>query len=383
MKLLDKILVPVKINEISDKQLHVAIELAKQFGSTIMLLHVLPLEAKKDPVKALITDYVNNDFEKVLDNIIQHGVSAQKMIRYGNMVDQILSAADEENVNLIVIPNDFGLDDIEYSVDYLAEKLIRKSEKPVWVVKANSQTVPQKLLCSIDYSDASKRALNNAIKVARTFKAELDIITVFEPLEESYTMRYKVDYSEENNKLELENKNKFEEFMAQFNFTDVDYKTFIVRGKPHKEIIRHIENHKIDVLFMGATGKTFIERLLLGSVTELVIREMPSSLVITKSENILNLKIDADISGIEKHFTNAGRLIETGYYEEAIEQLKVCLKINDLYVPAINVLAKLYAKLGQDELAENYNHKADEILRRLWDKKIELEIRKNLNLPSD
>ena len=134
---------------------------------------------------------------------------------------------------------------------------------------------------------------------------------------------------------------------------------------------------------MGATGKNFLERLLLGSVTELVIREMPSSMVITKSENILNLKIDADISGIEKHFTNAGKLIEAGYYEEAIEQLNICLKINDLYVPAINVLAELYAKIGQDELAETYHHKADDILRRLWDKKIELEIRKNLNLLSD
>jgi hypothetical protein len=36
--------------------------------------------------------------------------------------------------------------------------------------------------------------------------------------------------------------------------------------------------------------------------------------------------------------------------------------------------------MGENELAENYTHKLDEILKRLWDKKVEFEIRKHYKL---
>ena len=101
-------------------------------------------------------------------------------------------------------------------------------------------------------------------------------------------------------------------------------------------------------------------------------------MVITKTENILNLKIDKDISDLEKILSNAKHLEETGFYEDAIVQLNMALKINDLHLPAIYSLVRLFTKTNNLEQADSYNKKADEILRRLWNKKIELEIRKGL-----
>lgn len=123
-----------------------------------------------------------------------------------------------------------------------------------------------------------------------------------------------------------------------------------------------------------------MQRILLGSVTEKVVRDLPSSMVITKTENILNLKIDADISEIEKHMSNAEKLAETGFFDEAVEQYKTALQINDLHIPALTALASLYDKIGEKESAELFYRKIDEILGRLWDRKIEFEIRKSLKL---
>ena len=380
MKLLEKILVPVRINEISAEQLNVAIQLANKFHSQVILLHVLPNEAKKDSINSLIMKYVDNDFKKLLDNLKKKGIHAEKRISYGNMFDQVISTAETENVNLILIVNDMEHIDDNYKIDIVAEKLIRKSQKPVWVVKSGSNTIPDKILCPVDFSDASERALNNAIKISRTFQTKLFVITVFEPLEKNYSMRYNIDYKKENEELENETKKKFEDFIKKFNFTDVDYSTKLIRGKTHEKIIAFATKKNIDLIFMGATGKSLIQRVLLGSVTEMVLRELPGSMVITKSENILNLKIDFEISEIEKHFTNAMKLEKTGYYKEAIDQLKICLQINDLHIPALNALIKLYNKIGEKELSENYNKRLEEILNRLWDKKIELEIRKNYSL---
>ncbi len=380
MKLLEKILVPVRINETSTEQLKVAIQLANKFHSQIILQHILPVEAKKDSINSLIIKYVERDFERVMGHLSEMGIHAKKRISYGNMFDQIITLAEEENVNLILIENELEQTDGNIKIDVVAEKLIRKSEKPIWVVSSNSNPVPAKILCPVDFSDASERALNNAIKISRTFQSELFVISIFEPLEENSSIRYDIDFNKENTTLQKESEKKFKDFIAKFNFTDVDIKTELLQGKTHEKIKEFVKINNIDLIFMGATGKSLLQRVLLGSVTERVIRELPASMVITKSENILNLKMDFEISEIEKHFNNAMKLEKSGYYQEAIDQLKICLHINDLHIPALNALIQLYNKIGKEELANNYSKKLEEILRRLWDKQIEFEIRKNYRL---
>jgi len=380
MKLLEKILVPVSIKETSAEQLNVTIQLAKKFHSKVILLHVLPAEAKKDSISSLIIKYLDNDFKRLLADLNKQGVHAEKRIAYGNMLDQIISTGETENVNLILIGNEIRYSDDNYKVGVMAEKLIRKSQKPVWIVKSGSNAIPDKILCPVDFSEASERALNNAIKISRTFQSRLYVISIFEPLEENPSMRYNINYMKEDEKLENEANRKFEEFIKKFNFTDVDYHTELIRGKIHEKIIEFAKSNDMDMIFLGATGKSLLRRVLLGSVTEMVIRELPASMVITKSENILNLKIDFEISEIEKHFNNAAKLEKSGYYTEAIDQLKICIQINDLHIPALNALIKLYNKIGEKEMSEIYSKRLEAIISRLWDKKLELEIRKNYRL---
>jgi two-component SAPR family response regulator len=71
-------------------------------------------------------------------------------------------------------------------------------------------------------------------------------------------------------------------------------------------------------------------------------------------------------------------LEDSGYYEEAIHQLKLSIQKNDLHIPSLNALARIYDKIGDATNSEIYRQKIDAILRRLWDKKIEFEIRKQL-----
>ncbi|WP_430810468.1 MULTISPECIES: universal stress protein [unclassified Carboxylicivirga] len=380
MKLLDKILVPIQVSEPANNQLTLAMELAKKFGSRLLLLHVLPTEARSQKVKEILSRYVDKDFEKVITEVKEQHLEAEKHIAYGNIFEQIISAAERESANLILIPNNFHIVENHQTIDYLAEKLIRKSEKPVWVVQEATQGTPKTILCPVDYSEASRRALINAIKIARIFQSKLYVVNVFEPLDELYSIRYSVDYEEENKELERENSDSFAAFLETFSFVDVEYECLILRGKPHQKIIDFATEKKVDVLFMGATGKTFFQRLLLGSVTELVIRDLPCSVVVTKSENILNLKMEKDISDIERLLANAKKLEAAGFYDDSIEQLKTCLTVNDLHLPAIYSLVQLYRKTGNEEMAVTYQQKADEIVKRLWDKNVELEIRKGLKL---
>jgi nucleotide-binding universal stress UspA family protein len=46
-------------------------------------------------------------------------------------------------------------------------------------------------------------------------------------------------------------------------------------GTPHREILAYVEEHDADLVVLGTRGQTGLERYLLGSVTERVLRSSP------------------------------------------------------------------------------------------------------------
>ena len=380
MKLVEKILVPVQIENISNDQLDIAAAIAKRFNSSIIILCVLPLEAKSEKINKILESYVKEELKKIAAYIDIDKNKIHQLIEYGNSFEKIISISETENVNIIIHVNQHDDAGDGEKIDNLSEKLIRKSIKPAMIVKPGKNIPPKKILCPVDYSESSERALNNAIKIARVFNSKLYIINVFEPLQESFSTRLNIDYNKENKKRESENKEKFNQFLKNFNLSDLDHQVVSLSGKPDTVITDFARTNSIDIIFIGSTGKTYVQRLMLGSTTENVLRVLPASMIVTKAENLLELKIDSDITTLEKHFDQAIQLEKLGNYEEAVEQLKICLHINDLHVPVLNRLSKLYLKLGENKLSQNYEKKANEILRRLWDRKIELEIRRGLKI---
>jgi universal stress protein A len=53
-------------------------------------------------------------------------------------------------------------------------------------------------------------------------------------------------------------------------------------GTPFYEIIRFAKEKDIDLIVMGTHGRTGLERLLMGSVAEKVMRESPCSVLVVK-----------------------------------------------------------------------------------------------------
>jgi two-component SAPR family response regulator len=116
--------------------------------------------------------------------------------------------------------------------------------------------------------------------------------------------------------------------------------------------------------------------MMIGSVTEKVIREVPCTFITTKTQDVIQLQLENRIKDIESHYHIAVQLMKDGFYRESIAEFETCLKINDMHVPAIHGIAKVYDKLENQEMAEKHRMLAREVLRRIWDSKIEDEIRK-------
>jgi len=379
MKFIEKVLLPVDIDKDVQKQLSTAQFLSDNFNTEIIFLYVSPIEGEKESIRPLIEKFVTNEFE-ALRGQLSNNVKVDFRIEYGNTFERILYVAEKEKVNAIVVLQEDSKQNEKIETSITIEKLVRKCQRPVWIVKSSSDIPAKKILCPIDCSDASKRALNNAVKIARKIGAKIFLLNIYQPLEENFSPRLSIDFEKENKKLLKENKERLQKFLDDINFVDVDFKVVELVGVPENMIVTFAYDHHIDLIFMGTTGKGYFERMLMGSVSEKVMQKLPCSLITTKSENILNLKLSSDITQIEKIYRGAQELEKTGYFDEAIEEYKKCINVSDMHIPALSALYQLYGRLGDNENAEFFKLKLDEILRKLWDRKIEFEIRKYYKL---
>ncbi|MFC7135378.1 MULTISPECIES: universal stress protein [Salinibaculum] len=60
--------------------------------------------------------------------------------------------------------------------------------------------------------------------------------------------------------------------------------TELVEGYPHEEILEYIREHGIDMVVMGTHGRTGIDRIILGSVAERVVRRSPVPVLTVREE---------------------------------------------------------------------------------------------------
>jgi len=374
MKLLKNILVAIDFNKSSENVLKNSIKFAKTFKSKITLIHILPDDIDNEKVSLLLKKAATAQLKELNDRIISESITTgNPIIEYGNYCDEIVNASDKINTNLIIVGAGEKLKEDTFQLGTTAEKIIRKSNKPVFVVKNNQTLDIKSIICPVDFSKESKRALNNAIIIARLFDVKLVILSVYSPFRQIFT---KLDPVEINEQRKSDLIKEFNKFLEEFNLIDVNYIKEIKGGEPAEEILKAIKNYESDLLIMGTTGKSGISKILMGSVTEKVIREVLCSFITLKNEDAIVLELESKIQDIEYHYTLAQTLFEKGFFEESINQFNICLDINFIHIPSLKGLVSVYKKLGDIDNEKNYQEMTKKVLDQISNMKIEQEIRK-------
>jgi nucleotide-binding universal stress UspA family protein len=61
--------------------------------------------------------------------------------------------------------------------------------------------------------------------------------------------------------------------------------TGIVEGNPHEEILDYVTDHGIDMVIMGTHGRTGLDRVVMGSVAERVVRRSSVPVLTVRGED--------------------------------------------------------------------------------------------------
>lgn len=146
----------------------------------------------------------------------------------------------------------------------------------------------ENILVPTDCSELSQEAAKYAIEFAQQYKASLTIllVTPTEPL--AVLNDYGYFSPELHQKLVEESTKRAEAELANFwdsiATTNVEVKLVNAKGDPFTEIIRYAKEHEIDLIIMGTHGHTGIKHVLMGSVTEKVVRYSPHPVLTVKQK---------------------------------------------------------------------------------------------------
>lgn len=126
------------------------------------------------------------------------------------------------------------------------------------------------VLVPTDGSDAVQEAIDEAIDLAALSDATLHALSVVDVDDYALVPDAEVVTIEET--LETTADRAVEDVRERGEAADLAVRTAVRRGTPHEEILAYAADHDIDLIVMGTHGRSNLDRVLLGSVTEKVVR---------------------------------------------------------------------------------------------------------------
>lgn len=353
MKILETILLVVDDHAPSDDIVKMASQVANRTRSKIILLSVVP--TAKQETRAM------DELKTVARQLNKTGVGQTEcQVCTGTPYDAIIRVAALCDANVIMVSSQQKHEPVHHGLSVTAGRLLRESIKPVWLHKNKSSKNIEIILCPIDFSAASERALHNAIHLTRTFSAELIVIHVSEPhtgLSKGSGMAN--PYLEDHHLDAIDS--VFDKFLSKFDLHDVEWRKALRQGSPHNEILALADHTKCDLLVMGTVGHSRLWRILIGSVAERVIRKTPCSVIALRAENAIRVHLDQVMENLEDKYKQANELLEQGFAQEALGLYQLTVGENPLFAPGWMGMAKAHERLGHADESRECHAKSEDV----------------------
>ncbi|MCU0733903.1 MAG: universal stress protein [Methylotetracoccus sp.] len=297
MKSLQRILVATDFSGYANRAVKRAAMLAHRHQCTLDLLQVvswLPLET----LKRLVDDYsletgqqlvnsVGARMKTLADLLTSHyGITVDHCVSLGRPHLEINARARDHNADLVVL----GAHGEHFLQDQLlgttTARVLRTGNHPVLIVKAEDPAPYRKVLVSVDFSAASRRALTAALCIEP--RAAVRVLHAVEvPFEGS--LKEAGVPEELIHRLHSESVQKasqqLDDFLEKSAGSEAGRITPIVEyGYPPKVILEQSWLLRPDLIAVGKHGQAETDVALLGSVTKHVIYEAERDVLVVASE---------------------------------------------------------------------------------------------------
>jgi len=287
---LGKLLLSTDGSEFSEGAVREAVKLAKIGSSRLFAMSVIETNPEFEVLAPQLIEKeekaTRERLEKIKSMAAKEGVECEIIARHTESPFQaIIEEAEKNQVDMIIMGRRGRTGLRRLLMGSVTAKVIGHSPCNVLVIPRLAEIRYQKILVATDGSKYSVAAASEAIGIAKRCGAELFIISVV-PSETASA--FDIVHSEMQH--EMIAKKEFQD--GEKNVNDlldiarqegVNVERHIIQGRPYEVIVEKAREKGVDLIVMGSHGRTGMERLLMGSVTERVVGNADCSVLIVKT----------------------------------------------------------------------------------------------------
>ncbi|HEX9581241.1 MAG TPA: universal stress protein [Gemmatimonadales bacterium] len=262
----------------------VGVRIAEAAGAPCWLVHGSRLTFDPPATAEFLTDVllvVDRQIElarRGVADALRGAVPAQDIaaldVRLGRPAGVIVEAAHERKAGLIVVGGKHHSALARWTGGSTALHLVRSTDTPLLVVGPHTGAF-RRILLAVDLSHALRPTFETALSLARLFDAQVRVVHVVEPLpalaELPVTLSDEAFFADSEEQLQR----ALEPLLEQ-----VAVPSAVLRGPAAPTVAGEAAAWKADLVVVGSHGKGWMHRLLVGSVTEQLLNQLPTSLLV-------------------------------------------------------------------------------------------------------
>lgn len=283
---LKSILCPIDFSDFSSAAYQYALSLADYYKAKLIALHTV--ELWKYPFAdyaAQEADFANfsramkeGGQQQLLEFLKKHlvnGIQPEIVVRQGSASDCILSFAEQENMEGIVMGTHGRRGFDRLVLGSTTDRVLRRASCPVLVVSNPFQnlmaTAPDgrhrlsRILYCTDFSHNSERAREYALSLAAEYGAELTMLHVAKDASDPATAAAIV----------AERTAGLDTLISEDERQSLNVRKVVRFGKPYEQIAQHAAETQATLIILTARGGDAVDRAVFGSTTYRVIQLGP------------------------------------------------------------------------------------------------------------
>lgn len=272
---MDRILVATDFSTRSDRALRRATLIARRVGAALSLVHVVDAD---QPERLIASD--RDAALSLLADTAQtlrgdDGIASDPLVEVDDVHNGILTAADKVGADLIILgPHRSRLRDV--FIGTTVERVVRRSRRPLLVAVQPPSAPYERTLLALDFDEASRSAGRAALAMGIFEHTEVIIMHAFDAPAEGM-MRRAFDTAEAiDDYVAVERRDaveRLQRLVAELGLPPSDRRVVTITGSPARSILESARGEDSHLIVLGTNQRKGFERLLIGSVTEDVIRD--------------------------------------------------------------------------------------------------------------
>lgn len=279
----DTILVPTDGSDHARRAAEHAALLAGALDATVHVVSVVDLDDAAGPFSAGGLD--DHDIDRLTASgrstaeetaaALGERVTVETDVLTGRPSDAILDYVEDHGVDLVCMGTHGRRGLSRYLTGSVAERVLRRAPVPVMTVRASEGRAAgayDEILVPTDGSDRAEAAVAHALAIGEQFDSRIHAVSVVNvgDLATGSEMGLPEHLLEE---LKSAADSATEAVVRRAEGAGLDAVSTTSVGRPKTDLLAYIEDHDVDLVCMGTHGRTGLDRVLVGSTAEALVRK--------------------------------------------------------------------------------------------------------------